>query len=241
MKDQASSTSVRILDGERSGWTAALALASATWIAGGASAQAPRALSLGDLAPSREVQMLSVDGNRTTIGEAAGERGTLVIFTCNHCPWAQAWESRLVTLANAYLDRGVGAIAINSSDPSVYSRELFERMRERATAAGFHLQYSDESYREMRRRAIAGDYRFPYVVDATSDVARSFGATRTPEVFLFDARSRLVYHGAVDDNPIEPDAVEEHFLRDALQALVTGRPQPRAETRSVGCAIAFRE
>ena len=82
--------------------------------------------------------------------------------------------------------------------------------------------------------------RFPYGVDATSDVARAFGATKTPEVFLFDRRGRLVYHGAVDDNAYEEDEVEERFLRDALADVVAGRSVSPAETRAIGCSIKFR-
>jgi peroxiredoxin len=163
--------------------------------------------------------MRNVDGQTKTIASVAGERGTLVIFTCNHCPWAQAWESRIVALGNEYRRRGIGVIAINPNDPSVHEEDSFEEMRRRARAAGM---------------------RFPYVVDSTSNVARAFGATKTPEAFLFDRRGRLVYHGAIDDNAHEPDDVEHRFLRDALAAVVAGEDVPRAETRAMGCSIKFR-
>jgi hypothetical protein len=163
--------------------------------------------------------MRNVDGQMKTIASASGERGTLVIFTCNHCPWAQAWESRIVELGNEYLGRGIGVIAINPNDPA---------------------QHAEDSFEEMQRRARAAGMRFPYVVDATSNVARAFGATKTPEAFLFDRRGRLVYHGAIDDNAHEPDEVEQRFLRDALAAVVAGEDVPRAETRAIGCSIKFR-
>jgi len=190
--------------------------------------------------PSLDVRMLGVDGSETTIGDVRARRGTLVIFTCNHCPWAQAWEGRLTALGNRYMARGVGVIAINSNDPAAYSRALYERMRSRAASAGVEIEYSDDGYEEMVRRARAAGVRFPYVVDATSQVARSFGATRTPEVFLFDSDARLVYRGAVDDHPFEPDQIELHYLADALERLVDGRDIARPVTRSIGCAIAFR-
>jgi len=185
-----------------------------TAFASGAHAQ--DALALGAQAPMRTHRMRNVDGQQVSIQSAAGERGTLVIFTCNHCPWAQAWEARITELGNAALGRGVGVIAINPNDPGEYPSDGFEEMQRRHRAAGM---------------------RFPYVVDETSNVARRFGATRTPEVFLFDRRGRLVYHGAVDDNAHQPDQVQQRHL----DALVAGRPIANAQTRSIGCSIKFRD
>ena len=125
-----------------------------------------------------------------------------MVFTCNHCPWARAWESRLTALGNTYRGRGIGVIAVNPNDPT---------------------EYPDDGYEEMQRRARTLGMQFPYVVDATSDVARSFGATRTPEVFLFDSGRHLVYHGAIDDNSDDASAVQHHYLRDALEALLGRR------------------
>ncbi|MGF1468744.1 MAG: thioredoxin family protein [Sandaracinaceae bacterium] len=184
-----------------------------------ACAQSERSgIGLGDRAPMADHRMRNVDGQRVSIADAAGQRGTLVVFTCNHCPWAQAWESRLTELGNAYGSRGIGVIAINSNDPARAPDDDFDHMVERHRNAGM---------------------RFPYVVDATSGVARAFGATRTPEVYLFDRRGRLVYHGAIDDNAHEPDQVQRRYLRDALEAVVAGRSVPTAETRSIGCTIKF--
>lgn len=210
-----------------------------------ANAQATKAtsatLSVGDRAPSRKVRMRGVDGRHTTIDAVAGKRGTLVVFTCNHCPWAQAWEGRITALGNEFLARGIGVIAINSNDPTKFNKEMFAKMQPRAAAAGVSVQLSPDTLPEMKRRATAAGMRFPYVVDETSEVARSFGASKTPEAYLFDARGRLVYHGAVDDRPFDAGAVESHFLRDALRAVVAGRKPARAESRAIGCAIAFRD
>jgi len=167
----------------------------------------------------RDHRMRSVDGSRASIGGVAGERDTLVVFTCNHCPWAQAWEARITALGNEFRGRGIGVIAINANDPEEYAEDGFAQMQERARAAGM---------------------QFPYVVDETSNVARAFGATRTPEVFLFDGRGRLAYRGAVDDNANEPGAVQNHYLRDALRALVARRAVENPTTRSIGCSIKFR-
>lgn len=177
------------------------------------------ALAIGDAMPSGQVEMLNVDGRVLTLAGAAGEKGTLVVFTCNHCPFAKAWESRIVALGNEFSGRGVGVVAVNPNDPRVAAEDGYEPMQARAKTKG---------------------YRFPYVVDDTSGVARAFGATRTPEVFLFDAAGLLVYHGAVDDSSEDPDAVEARYLRDALEALLGGKPVPLAETKALGCTIKFR-
>jgi peroxiredoxin len=92
----------------------------------------------------------------------------------------------------------------------------------------------------MQDRAQERGMEFPYVVDATSDVARAFGATRTPEAFLFDAKGRLVYHGTIDDNAKQPDEVKERYLRDAVNAVAAGRTVAVRETKALGCGIKFR-
>jgi len=175
-------------------------------------------LSIGSKIPDTGVKMKNVDGNQVTIAAVAGPKGTLVVFTCNHCPFAKAWQSRLVELGNAYPAKGVGVIAINSNDPTNYQEDDFPVMQARAKENGF---------------------QFPYVVDSTSDVARDFGASHTPEAFLFDKDGKLVYHGAIDDDR-DPASVTKHYLRDALDAVVAGAPVPIAETKSVGCSIKFR-
>jgi peroxiredoxin len=92
----------------------------------------------------------------------------------------------------------------------------------------------------MQARAKERGFAFPYVVDATSDVARAFGAARTPEVFLFDKEGKLVYHGAVDDNGQDAAKVDKAYLKDALDAVAGGKAVPVAETKSIGCSIKFR-
>lgn len=180
---------------------------------------APASLAIGASAPQREVKMQSVDGRSLSIADVAGRKGTLVVFTCNHCPFAKAWETRIAKLGNDALKSGVGVIAINANDPSAFPEDDFDGMKARAKKLGL---------------------KFPYVVDATSDVARAFGATRTPEVFLFDAKGALVYHGAVDDNSRDPGAVKQRWLQDAVAAVATGKSVPTAETKALGCTIKYR-
>jgi hypothetical protein len=179
----------------------------------------PQPLALGSPAPMTDVKMKGVDGKERSIADAKGAKGTLVIFTCNACPWVKAWETRLVELGNTYAKRGVGVITINPNDPA---------------------KNAEDDYAEMQKRAKDRKMQFAYVVDATSDVARSFGASRTPEAFLFDAEGKLVYHGAIDDNAREPAKVKSRYLEDALKAVVAGKAVPVAETKSMGCTIKFR-
>ena len=180
---------------------------------------AARPLALGSPAPKTTEKMKNVDGGQISIAETAGKHGTLVIFSCNACPWVKAWEDRIAALGNEYRGNGVGVIAINSNDPA---------------------QVAEDGFEEMQRRAKERGFQFPYVVDATSQVAAAFGATRTPEAFLFDRTGKLVYHGAIDDNAKEPEKVESRYLRDALEAVVAGKDVALKETKSLGCTIKFR-
>ena len=189
-----------------------VALAASAALAGGP-------LPIGASIPMADVKMKSVDGTERTLAEVKKPAGTLVIFTCNHCPFAKMWESRIVELGNAYAAKGVGVIAVNANDPKVATEDAFDVMQERAKERG--MQY-------------------PYVVDATSNIARAFGATRTPEAFLFDKDGKLVYHGTIDDNGEEPANVEKPYLKDALEAILAGREVPVKETKSIGCGIKFR-
>ena len=110
-------------------------------------------------------------------------------------------------------------VAVNANDPSAAAEDGYDGMVSRAKEKGF---------------------AFPYVVDATSGVAKAFGATRTPEAFLFDKDGKLAYHGAVDDNMQDATKVEKSYLKDALDAVAGGKAVPVAETKSIGCSIKFR-
>jgi peroxiredoxin len=192
----------------------------AVLLAAAAPLSSAQALELGDSAPAADVEMKNVDGSKVSIASAAGPKGTLVLFTCNHCPWVKAWEKRIARIGNDARKRGIGVIAVNSNDPKAYPEDRYEVMKKRA-----------------KKHRIA----FPYTVDATSDVARAFGATRTPEAFLFDAEGALVYHGVVDDNARAAKKVKSHYLADAVDAVLAGKPVPVAETKALGCTIKFRK
>jgi peroxiredoxin len=150
---------------------------------------------------------------------AEGKEAVAVIFTCNHCPYARAWEDRIVRIQADYADRGVQVIAISANDPQRYPEDSFPKMKERAQEKGFN---------------------FPYLYDEPQEVARAYGAERTPEVFLLGKDGRLLYQGSVDDNYEDPRAVRNHYLRDALDAALAGEEPRVAETRPIGCTIKWR-
>ena len=178
-------------------------------------------LALGSKVPAAvaKTKMKSVDGKMVSIADVAGKSGTLVVFTCNHCPFAKDWEQRIVELGNSYAGKGIGVVLVNANDP-----------------AG----HPDDGYEEMQARAKSRGMKIPYVVDDTSSVARAFGASVTPEAFLFDKGGKLAYHGTIDDNRKEPDKVKARYLKDALDAVVAGKTPAVPETKGLGCGIKFR-
>ena len=177
------------------------------------------ALEIGEALPAGDVKMKNVDGSEVTLAGQAGPKGLLLLFSCNHCPWVQRWEGRNVELGNAYREKGIGVVVVNSNDPAEYPDDGFEAMQARAREKG---------------------YGFPYVVDATSGVARAFAASKTPEAFLFGASGKLVYTGTIDDNAKDPAAVTATYLRDALEAVATGSQVAAPKTKALGCSIKLR-
>jgi peroxiredoxin len=186
-----------------------------------AQAQESRPLALGATAPLATAKLKNpADGKTLTLAEAKGAKGTLVVFTCNNCPFAKAWEERIVELANGYAKKGVGVVLVNSNDPSIAKADTPELIKAR-----------------HQERAMA----VPYVVDENQAVAKAFGATVTPEAFLFDKGGKLVYHGTIDDNHKQPDQVSKRYLKDALDAVTSGKAPALGETKSMGCGIKFKK
>jgi len=143
---------------------------------------------------------------------------TVVLVTCNHCPYALAWHERLMAVAADYAGRGVRFLAICGNDAERYPGDSLEAMRRRVREEGWSL---------------------PYLHDATQAVLRSYGAAVTPEVFVLDAEHRLRYHGAPDASHDDPGQ-SARWLRDALDAVLEGREVATAETRPVGCSVKWR-
>ena len=156
-----------------------------------------------------------VDGRQHSLGDYENRPALAVVWSCNHCPYVQAWEGRMIELQREFGDRGFGLVAINSNDADAYPEDSFEAMQARAEEQGFN---------------------FDYLYDEDQSVLNAYGAERTPEVFLFDNERRLVYHGAIDDSRDE-DEVSERYLRDAIEAVLAGEWPAVDETPAVGCSV----
>jgi len=170
-------------------------------------------VAIGQAAPG--FALPTTDGGEASFDDAAGAPAVVVAFWCNHCPYVRAWEERFNDIAREYSDRGVVTVAIGANDATSHPADSFDNMVVRAA----------------ERR-----YVFAYARDETQEVARAYGAERTPEVFVLDADRRVVYHGAIDDDA-DPDAASEPYLRRALDAVLDGRAPRLAETPPVGCTI----
>ncbi|HEX6117126.1 MAG TPA: thioredoxin family protein [Solirubrobacterales bacterium] len=170
----------------------------------------------GDPAPALE--LADTAGATHTLPAPGEASATVVIWTCNHCPYALAWHDRTVAVARDYAGRGVRFLAVNSNDSERYPADSPEAMRERVGAEG---------------------WPFPYLHDPTQEVARAFDAKVTPHVFVFDGENRLAYEGAPDADHRDP-ALDAAWLRDALDHVLAGRDPERAETEPVGCSIKWR-
>jgi peroxiredoxin len=163
-------------------------------------------------------ELPGVDGRDHSLDDYAQFPVLAIVWSCNHCPYVQGWESRMKSIQQDYGDRGFRLVAISSNDAGSHPADSFDEMKARAEAEGFN---------------------FDYLYDEDQSVARRYGPERTPEVFLFDEGRRLVYHGAIDDNRDE-DAVTEHYLRDAIDALLDGRDPAVRETPPVGCTVKWK-
>ena len=168
----------------------------------------------GDKTPAFNLK--GTDGRMHGLADYADKPVLVVIFSCNHCPYVQAYEDRMVAIQRDYKDRGVQMIAINSNDDKNYPEDSFEEMVKRAKDKGFN---------------------FPYLRDASQDVARAYAATHTPQLFVFDRERRLRYTGKIDDNWQTPSAITRQYLRDALDALLKGSAPAEAATHAIGCTI----
>jgi peroxiredoxin len=173
-------------------------------------------LTIGTEAP--QFDLPGVDGRNHSLDDYADAQALVLIQSCNHCPYVQAWEGRMIDLQREYGDRGVRIVAVNSNDATTHPEDSFDEMKARAEREGFN---------------------FDYLYDESQDIARALGSERTPEVFLINRDRRLVYHGAIDDAR-EQNAVSQRYLRDALEAVVEGREPDVADTPAVGCTVKWR-
>ncbi len=174
------------------------------------------ALAIGDTAPTFTLPL--TDGRMVDLADLPGAQAIAVVFWCNHCPYVNAWLGRLNDLAEELADRGLVVVCINSNDAVTYPADSFDAMVERVRQTGTVFRYAH---------------------DETQEVARAYGAERTPEVFLLDSERRLRYRGAIDDST-DPDGVTERWLRDAALAVMRGQDVATPETPAVGCSVKWR-
>jgi thioredoxin-related protein len=170
-------------------------------------------LPIGASIPKTDVKMKDISGQEVSFKDATKKNGLLVMFSCNTCPIVKQYESRTVEACKNALSNEIGVILLNSNEAT---------------------RGSGDGYDDMKSYAKKLNYSFSYVVDKNSVMADAFGANRTPECFLFDKNGKLVYHGAIDDNP---DGGSKPYLNTAIKKVVKGEKIDPEMTRSVGCTI----
>lgn len=170
--------------------------------------------------PCPDFRLRTVDGAVVARDDFRDRPVLVVMFICNHCPYVQAVEERIIALAREYAPRGVQFVGICSNDPTDYPDDRPERLLAR--------------WREKR-------YGFPYLVDDTQAVARAFDAVCTPDLYVYDAARTLAYHGRIDDNWKEPARVTRRELAAALDALLAGRRPSAEQHHALGCSIKWKK
>lgn len=163
-----------------------------------------------------DFSLKNVDGNFVSLSDYKNVKGYLVIFTCNHCPYAQLYEQRIIDLHKMYAPQGIPVVAINPNSP---------------------LVVPEDSYEEMQKRAKTKKYPFAYLFDEEQTVLSKYGASRTPHVFLLDSTRVVRYIGAIDDNPEMASSAKNRWVESAVNALLAGENPNPDFTRAVGCTV----
>jgi len=167
-----------------------------------------------------DFKLKNVDGKTISLADYPQAKGFIVVFTCNNCPYAKAYQDRIIALDQKYKAQGYPVIAINPNDPAVEPAD---------------------SYDAMVKKAKEKSYTFPYLYDAKNEVYRSYGATNTPHAFVLnkDAQGQLIvkYIGAIDDNYQDASSVQKPYLENAVKALMSGKEPETAVTKAIGCGV----
>jgi peroxiredoxin len=187
-----------------------------------------KTLEIGAKAPN--FRLPGVDGKMHRLADYDKAKVLVIVFTCNHCPTAQAYEERIKKLAADYKDKGVVLVAISPNDPKAVRLD--------------ELGYTDlsDSLEEMKIRANDKQFNFPYLYDGeTQEVSKAYGPVSTPHVFVFDSERKLRFVGRVDNNERHPDQVTSQDARNAIEAVLAGKPVPVEKTKTVGCSIKWSD
>jgi len=163
--------------------------------------------------------LTGVDDRTYSLNDFSDKKILIVIFSCNHCPYVQAYEDRIMELQNEFEKDGVQIVAINSNDD---------------------VKYPDDSFYEMKKRAAERGFNFTYLRDETQELAKVFGATHTPQIFLFNSDRKLKYEGKIDDNWQEPGKVKSAYLKEAILEVLGNEEVSVPETFSIGCTIKWK-
>ena len=173
-------------------------------------------LPIGSEMPKADVKMKDISGKEISLQDAKKKNGLLVMFSCNTCPYVIKNQERTKEICKYATDNNIGVVIVNSNEAQ---------------------RSSDDSYNAMKEYAQSQGYKWYYVVDQNSSLADAFGANRTPENFLFDKTGKLVYHGAIDDNPTDASSVTRKHLKEAISEMVNDKDIAVKTSRSVGCTI----
>lgn len=173
-------------------------------------------LKIGSTMPKADLKMQNISGQEITMKDAVKDKGLLVMFSCNTCPYVIKNQERTIAISEYAKKMNVGVIILNSNEAQ---------------------RKSEDSYAAMQAYAKDQNYKWNYVVDKNNEVADAFGANRTPECFLFTKDLILVYHGAIDDSPSDVSAITRIHLKEAINEMVAGKEVSVKESRSVGCTI----
>ena len=177
-------------------------------------------ISIGDNAPKPDLKMENLDGASVTLNDLKMENGLCVIFSCNTCPFVLAWEDRYNELEGICRANKIGFVLVNSNEAKREGADSMEEMKTHAKDKGY------------------GDYA--YVVDKNHELADAFGATKTPDVFLFNGDMKLAYKGAIDDNKKDRHMVLKPYLKKAIDAMAKGQKINPETTKAIGCTIKRR-
>lgn len=169
-----------------------------------------------------DFKLKNVDGKMVSLKDFDSAKGFIVVFISNHCPFSKSYEDRVIDIDKKYAPQGYPVIAINPNDPEAYEEDSFVNMQARAKEKG---------------------YTYPYLTDNTQAVTKAFGAMRTPHAFVLNKENgKIVVHyiGAIDDNPQDPFNVTKHYVTDAVNNLLLGKPVVTPTTKAIGCAIKWK-